>query len=148
MKRVRITTKISARPKEIMAKFNKELFLELCPPFVDIEVTQFDGIKLNDELHAIVSTCGSYQSWINIIVESQMGEQCCYFVDEAREMPAPFTYWRHLHEVKEIDKDHSLLTDEIIFKTSTPLTDYIMLVIIYCLMYFRKPIYMDKLNNE
>lgn len=147
MKSLKVKTKVFGQPKEIMSKFTQDLLLDLTPPFMDIEITQFDGNKKDDEIHIVASILGSYQSWVNIIKEAKETEDEVYFVDEAKEMPSPFTYWRHTHKVKRLNDTHSEIIDEVIFDTQNSILDLIMYPIVYSLMYYRKPIYMDKFNE-
>ena len=148
MKRILIKTKVNGCPKAIMKEFTKELLLKLTPPFIEVELTRYDGNKLNDEIHIISSVFGNYQSWVNYISDYHESENLIYFTDKAREMPFPLTHWEHTHKVQKLDEEKSYIIDDIRYDTGSALTNYLVYPLFYALMYYRKPIYMDTFNGE
>ncbi len=148
MKRINIRTKVHGSPREILKKFKKELLIKLTPPFVKIEITQFDGCEKGGEVHIVSSVLGNYQSWVNIIVDSFDSDEECYFVDQAREMPFPFTYWNHTHKIRRVSDEKSYIQDHIVYKCSHPVLELAVYPVVYFLMYYRKPIYLDTFNEK
>ncbi|WP_034721496.1 hypothetical protein [Bacteriovorax sp. DB6_IX] len=148
MKRILIKTKVYGRPSEIMKGFTKDLLLKLTPPMISVELTRYDGNKLNDEIHIVSSIFGSYQSWVNFISDTHESEKLIYFTDTAREMPSPLTSWEHKHKVQMLDDKYSYIIDDIRYDTGSKLMNNLIYPLLYAFMYYRKPIYMDTFNEQ
>jgi len=148
MKSFKINTKVHGQAKEIFDRFDRELLIKTTPPLVNLEVNRFDGTKIGDEAHVVCSIFGTYQYWINRVVDNQQKEGEVYFVDKAIEMPEPFTYWKHTHKITQV-KDHTcLITDEIVYSTHNKILNLMIFPIIYFIFYYRRPIYMDTFSDD
>lgn len=148
IKIINIRTKVYGTPRGILAKFTLELLLKLTPPLINVEVNQFDGNKKNSEVHIISSLFGNYQNWKNLITEDFESDDECYFVDEAIEMPFPFTSWIHTHKIRRIDEKRSYIQDHIKYSCQYKFLESIIYPAIFALMYYRKPIYIDTFNEH
>lgn len=148
MKIINLKTKVYGKPKEILAKFTKDLLEKLTPPLINLEITQFDGTKKNGEVHIVASCLGNYQNWKNTITDHFESDHECYFTDVANEMPFPFIYWEHTHKIHQINETQSYIQDHIKYKCVNKIAEMAMYPVVYALMYYRKPIYMDSFKKD
>jgi ligand-binding SRPBCC domain-containing protein len=148
MKNVKIKTRVKGQPKEILKRFTQELFLKTCPPLMTLEINRYDGNNLNDEIHLVSSFLGQYQFWLTRIVDRQIKEHRAYFTDKAVEMPFPFTYWKHVHAVEKIDDEYCYIIDDITYSCSNKLLTLTSYPIVYFMMFYRRPIYVDYFNEN
>jgi len=122
--------------------------MKLTPPLIEVELTRYDGNKLDDEIHIVSSIFGSYQSWVNYISDFHESDKLIYFTDTAREMPFPLVHWEHTHKIHQLDEEMSYIIDDIRYDTGNKITNNLIYPLLYALMYYRKPIYMDTFNGE
>ena len=148
MKRIKLKTKVKGSPEEILKSFNEELFMKLNPPFIDVELTQFDGSHKDNEIKLTTNFLGYYQYWHNKVIDRFDSEHEAYFIDEGIEMPFPITSWSHKHKVIKVDEEHSYIVDDIEFKCSHFLLEFFVYPAIFITMFYRKPIYVDTFSHE
>lgn len=122
--------------------------LKLTPPFINVEISQYEGNKKDSQVHIISSILGNYQNWKNIITESFDSDDECYFVDEAVEMPFPFTTWIHTHKIRRISENRSYIQDHIKFSCKYKFLESLVYPMVFAIMYYRKPIYIDTFTNN
>ena len=145
--KILIKTKVKGLPKEILSKFNDELFLKLKPPFVDLKLNRFDGCQKGDEVHlSIYPPLIGEQKWISLITSNISKDDYCDFIDEGIVLPKPLTYWHHHHKIVKLNKNYSYIIDEINFKSSNKLLDYLLYVPLWLQFFYRKPIYKKVFN--
>lgn len=135
-------------PREVFKFFNKDLFLELNPPFINIELHQFDGVAKGDILSLTTSILGYYQTWKNEIIDEYHDDDEVYFIDEAQEMPFPFTSWKHIHKIKRVDNQYSYVIDDIYYQCDNFIFEVIVYPVVWLTMLYRKPIYLDKFRQD
>lgn len=147
MKRILIKTKVRGTPKEIINSFNKDLLLKVTPPLINVEITQYDGHSIGDEIHIISSLFGNYQSWVNTVIDAHETENLIYFTDKAKEMPFPITSWEHTHKIQKLDDTFCYIIDDIKYDTGSTFSNAFIYPLLYACLYYRKPIYMDTFNG-
>ena len=116
-------TKIDNNFEIIKKHFNRDLFLALKPPGVNIELERFDGCTKGDEVHLKIQSPVLTQHWISHITSNSSTPDEWSFVDEGFELPWPLKYWKHIHVVKKLNENQSLIIDDITFSSSSFIFD-------------------------
>ncbi len=147
MKRIKIKTKVKGCPTKIIRHFDEELFMKLNPPFIKVELNQFDGCKKDSDLKLTTNFLGLYQYWHNKVIDRFDSDNLVYFIDEGVEMPFPITKWIHKHKIVKIDDQNSYIVDDIEYICSNPIFEFFSYPAIFITMFYRKPIYVDVFNN-
>ena len=137
--RFTIRTNINKSYKLVFQHFNLELFKALKPPFMPLEVSQFDGSKTGDLVKLKVGPLK--QDWVSEIVEDFENEHEIGFIDVGTTLPAPFKQWRHCHRIININENHCVISDEIEYHSSNYLLDIILLLPMYLQFLSRVPQY-------
>lgn len=148
MKSLVINTIVNASIEEILEGFNAKTMQEATPPFINLEVSRFDGNKVADQTHLITSILGHYQSWIIEVTQTKKLQNGLIIRTEGMELPFPFEMWIHTYHMKELGDGKTKITDNIKYKTQNFLFDLLIYPLIYFTMYYRKPVLMDKYNKE
>lgn len=113
-------TKINKSLLEIKSKFNVDLFKALKPPMVNLLVERFDGCSVNDEVHLDLGSFGLKQKWVSVITAENITENEWSFIDEGKVLPWPLASWKHHHRVIQLNKDTSLVVDDINYQCTYP----------------------------
>jgi ligand-binding SRPBCC domain-containing protein len=108
-------TPIEKKPDVIIKNFNKDLFLALRPPGIKLSVEKFDGCKTGDEVHLKIKSFLMTQTWVSKITQDKLDSNEWSFVDEGVKLPWPLKSWKHIHSVKRVDQNNSLIVDDINF---------------------------------
>lgn len=137
---IKISTKVNQSLLNVWEGFNLELFSKLAPPFPPVEVKEFGGCLKGDKVHLELNFLLFKQDWISDIVEQNRTESEIYFIDEGTKLPFFLSYWQHRHRMVK-DGEHTIIIDDITFKTPTILTDYLFYPLMYLQFLYRKPIY-------
>lgn len=135
-----LKTKVKGNYKEIMQRFDRELFLALAPPFPKIELVNFTGSKKGDKVH-IKFLAPVNSEWVSDITADHEDENESYFIDEGTTLPWPLKFWKHKHIVRKIDESHSEIIDDITFKGVNGLISLFIYPALYIGFGMRKPIY-------
>lgn len=148
MKNFVLKTRIDHKtPQELLALFNKDLFIALKPPLINLNVERFDGCKTGHEIHLKMDVFGVLnQSWISVITDHSESFEECYFVDEGKLLPPPLKYWRHRHLLVRINDQASYVVDDITYSTGNHFLDTIIYPALYAMFSFRIPIYKKQLS--
>ena len=140
MMTIHIRTLVDGHYREVMHRFDRQLFEALLPPLANVEIKSFTGSKTGDivhlQFHSPIKT-----EWISDITDHGEDEQTSFFVDEGTKLPFPLAYWRHKHIVQKVDDDHSCIIDEISYKASNRLLTWLIYPALYLSFYPRKKIY-------
>lgn len=144
--RVLIETPIPKNFREVFSQFNRELFVKLKPPFINLVVERFDGCKKGHEVHLSISSGFSTNKWISLITDFHEDENEIYFIDKGTLIPPPIKTWTHKHSIKKISENECLVIDDIEFSTGNTLTDKIIYPALYAMFLLRKPIYKRELS--
>ncbi len=148
MKNIVITTTVNTHVEKILSSFSKETMQEATPPFINLEVTRFDGNDKGDRTQLITSICGHYQSWAIEVKTKKVYEDRTIIITEGVELPFPFTSWFHTYHLKKVSTNKTKIYDNIKYSTGNFIFDLLMYPIVYLVMYYRKPVLMDKYNKE
>ncbi|MFT4665971.1 MAG: ligand-binding SRPBCC domain-containing protein [Polaribacter sp.] len=123
--KIKFQTKVKGNYKEVMERFDLDLFEALKPKFGKMEVKEFTGSKKGDRVH-IQFISPVKTEWISLITEDGLNEQEAYFIDEGHQLPWPLSYWKHKHIVRKIDEDSCLIVDDITFEAGSGLLSFLL----------------------
>ena len=115
--RMLLKTPVRGNYKKVFAGFDQSLLLKLTPPGMKMKLTHSDPSD-----------------------DYELGAQECHFVDTGRIMPFPIRFWRHNHRVQK-DGENALILDDIEYKCSFFLLDWLLYPILWLQFKYRKPIY-------
>ena len=139
--RIYIATEVEENYKAVFSRFDKELFLALKPPLIQLNLTRFDGCLVGDKVELTLGMLGIHQLWTALIVDQKETAEEIYFVDEGQQIPPPIKKWRHRHVIKKLAERKTLIVDDIEFSTGYKLLDVLMFPIMYLQFWYRKPVY-------
>lgn len=138
--RIVIKTRVAGHHKDIMQRFDRDLFEALAPKVGKMEIVTFTGSKKGDKVHIrFISPIKA--DWTSLITEDYSDEQQSYFVDEGDVLPFPLSYWKHRHIVERIDDKNSYIIDDIEYKAQNPLLTLFFYPILYFSFLPRRSIY-------
>ncbi|MDW8203875.1 MAG: hypothetical protein RMJ87_02495 [Cytophagales bacterium] len=123
------------------ANFNKNLFQALSPPFPPVRLLRFDGSLKDDEVHLQLDFFVFKQMWISKISEQETTPEQISFVDEGIQLPFFLSYWRHKHVLQALPNGGTRISDEVTFKSSIKMIEYVLFPVLYLQFLYRKPIY-------
>ncbi|NBX76892.1 MAG: hypothetical protein EBQ92_10095 [Proteobacteria bacterium] len=126
MMRLYFEAEVKSPVLDVKKRFNQELFLKLKPPFMSLELERFDGCERGDEVHLKMGLPGFLQNWVSHITDSSQTESAWEFIDEGKELPHPFTYWKHIHRVEKINETSSRISDSINYRCQSPLLEKLL----------------------
>ncbi len=140
--RMLLKTPVRGNYKKVFAGFDQSLLLKLTPPGMKMKLTHSDPsdlpggkIKIQVTIFGLIK-----QEWENAFSDYELGAQECHFVDTGRIMPFPIRFWRHNHRVQK-DGENALILDDIEYKCSFFLLDWLLYPILWLQFKYRKPIY-------
>jgi ligand-binding SRPBCC domain-containing protein len=129
--RILFETQISLNYLKIKARFNRELFLFLKPPGVQLDLQRFDGCAPGDEVHLALNSFGIKQKWVSVMTAEKQDEKEWSFVDEGKLLPWPLINWKHHHRVLYLDDNSSKIIDDITFKCAYPWMEAMMYPVLW-----------------
>jgi ligand-binding SRPBCC domain-containing protein len=138
---LKLTTKVTQDFLSVKEGFNEKLFLSLNPPFPPVKLKEFGGCEKGDKVHLELDFIFFKQDWISEISFDNTSDSVFEFVDEGTNLPFFLKYWRHHHVVERINKDQSLIIDDIEFKSPFILMDFLLFPVLWLQFAYRKPIY-------
>ncbi len=139
--KIYIATEVEGNYKYVFSRFDKNLFLALKPPLIQLRLIRFDGCHTGDRVELKLGMFGIQQVWNALIVELQETEKEIYFVDEGQQIPPPIKQWRHKHSLIKMEEDKTLIVDDIEYATGLRLLDILIYPIMYLQFWYRKPVY-------
>ena len=142
---IRLQTKVNGNYKDIMRRFDRDLFEALKPKQAKMEIVEFTGSKKGDKVH-LRFLSPKKAEWVSHIVEDGINEQEAYFIDEGTTLPFPLTYWRHQHIVQKITEDTSYIIDDMTFRGSSFLISAFIYPGIFLGFYPRGKVYQNYFN--
>ncbi len=137
---IQLKTKVKGHYKDIMARFDRDLFEALAPGFPPMEIVEFSGSREGDKVHIRFGAPVNAE-WVSLITDHGVDESEAYFVDEGMKLPPPLSYWKHRHIVRKITEDTSCIIDDITFRGPNRLLTWLMYPGILLGFYPRKKIY-------
>jgi len=135
-----LRTKVNGHYREIMKRFDRQLFEALKPKMAAMEIVAFTGSKKGDRVH-IRFESPIKTEWISEITEDEINQEEAYFVDEGVQLPFPLKYWRHKHIVRKIDEQTSYIIDDINYEGPNALISFLMYPALYLGFAPRKKVY-------
>jgi ligand-binding SRPBCC domain-containing protein len=115
------------RPVEVIKEgFNRDLFLNLAPSLIPFQLKRFDGCVKGDEVHVEVGPGFFKQEWISLIASSETNASGWSFMDEGKVLPWPLKSWKHHHRVDKLSPSESLIVDDIHYRTSSVVLDFLI----------------------
>lgn len=138
--KIRIETPVTQDYRTVFAGFTKDLFVELTPPGIPVELLRFDGSRKGDEVHLLLKFPGFPQKWVSEITQDECTDDECYFIDEGRELPFFLKQWRHVHRIVR-EGDGARIIDDIEFRVPIPGMQLGVYPALYQQFRARRPIY-------
>lgn len=116
MPRLVLRTRVRGNPRDIISRFDRELFNYLLPPKWIARVNTFEGSKPGDRVK--VEFLFPYKARMDVeIFSEQITDNECWFTDEGHKLPFGLKYWRHKHRFMA-DGGCCIISDEIEFRAS------------------------------
>jgi len=137
---IQLKTKVDGNYKDIMKRFDRQLFEALKPKYGKMEIVKFTGSKKGDLVH-LRFLSPIKMEWISEITADGEDEKESYFIDEGVKLPFPLSYWHHKHIVQKITEDTSYIIDDMTFKGPNFLVTLFLYPALYFAFYPRKSIY-------
>lgn len=145
--RLSLRTPVSGYYKSVMKQFDRDLFEALSPPVGKIEVVSFTGSKTGDRVH-LRFLQPIKAEWISIITDHGESDGEMYFVDQGKKLPPGLTFWRHTHTVRKIDENHSLIIDQMEYKSYFYLLSLLLYPFLFFTFYPRKKQYISYFRSK
>lgn len=147
--RIVIKTPVRGHYRAVMGHFTRELFEQLSPPGAKVDLIRFDGSRRGDVVHIRLKLLGLIeQDWISEITEDITTPDQAWFVDEGRTLPFFLSQWQHRHVVEKVDPEHSIIVDDIRFRSPFRLIDFLLYPVMYAQFAYRRPIYRRFFGSE
>lgn len=137
---VKISTAVQGHYRDVIARFDLQLFEALAPKQGKIEIVEFTGSQRGDRVH-IRFLSPIKADWVSLITEHGATDTEAYFVDEGAQLPYPLKYWRHRHIVRKLTETTSCIIDDITFKGPNRLFTLLLYPAIWLGFYPRKRVY-------
>lgn len=137
---IRLTTQVNGNYKEIMRRFDRQLFEALKPKQGEMEIVEFTGSQTGDRVHLRFNSPVKME-WISDITEHGEDEERAFFIDEGIQLPFPLAYWRHQHIVEKITENTSYIIDDITYRAVNSLLTPVLYPALYAAFYPRKKVY-------
>ena len=125
-----IKTPVTGNYKDVMSKFDLDLFEFLKPKGAKMEVVKFTGSETGDTVH-IRFTSPIKADWISDIVDHGIDDDEAFFLDVGSTLPWPIKKWKHRHVVKNVGTNESVIEDQIEYKTSNVILDALIRPFMY-----------------
>lgn len=138
---LKFSTEVRSSLREVKVGFNRDLFLQLKPFFLKLELDRFDGCERGNEVHLRTGVPGFLQPWISHIVEDSFTENSWSFVDVGASLPFPLRKWKHRHEVRVTASGTSKILDQIEYSSGSRLLDVMLYAPLWVVFAGRAPIY-------
>jgi ligand-binding SRPBCC domain-containing protein len=144
----KMTTLIDNHFQAVWLKFNRQLFENLKPSFLSLNVVRFDGCRQGDTFDLKIGIFGQWIEWKGKISKHAELTSECYFIDEGLVLPRPLTFWQHKHRIVKSGVDKSFVIDEVEYKTNSIFLDYFIYPGILIGFFLRKPYYRKLLGAK
>ena len=115
--RIHIRTRVPGYYKDVLAKFERELFEALVPGHTPVDLVRFDGSHRGDKVHLRLKMFYLFwQDWISEITDEGENDEKVWFTDQGIKLPFFLSQWTH-HHVVENAGEESIIIDDIEFKS-------------------------------
>ncbi|MEZ4883418.1 MAG: hypothetical protein R3E32_01685 [Chitinophagales bacterium] len=132
-----IKTTVQQDYQNVFVGFDRKLFLALNPPLMPLKLLRFDGCKTGDEVHLQLAFG---MKWISLVTDFQERGDEIFFIDEGVQLPFFLSNWRHKHRIIK-NKTGSILIDDITYRSSSKIMDYLLYPVLWLQFKYRSPIY-------
>lgn len=140
--RIIIKTEVEQDYKTVFARFDKDLFLALKPPFLPLTLRQFDGSMKGDEVKIRLGKGFLSQDWDALIIDQQENDTEIFFIDKGTKLPFFLKTWQHKHRIINLKSHNSEIIDDIHYTTPLgKIMDIVFYPILYIQFWIRKPVY-------
>jgi ligand-binding SRPBCC domain-containing protein len=119
--RILLKSRVSGNYLEVGKSFDRNLFEFLLPP--GAKVQRFDGSRKGDIVH-LAFTFPFKAEWVSEIIEDNITDRECFFIDKGTKLPFGIRSWIHKHRIVK-DDNHSIIEDDIEFSTGNRLLDLV-----------------------
>ncbi len=140
--RLKFKTEVNSSLEQVKSGFNRDLFLQLKPPFLQVILDRFDGCEPGNEVHLRTGSPGFLQTWVSLITEAGVTADAWFFVDEGKQLPFPLRNWKHRHEFRRTAKGNSEILDEIEYSSGSRLLDLVLYVPLWFVFSGRDSVYL------
>ncbi len=123
---LKFKTEVSSSLEQVKQGFDRNLFLQLKPPLIQLALDRFDGCEVGHEIHLRVGLPGLLQTWVSRITFHQFAQDSWSFVDEGGPLPFPLKKWRHHHGVRSKPSGGSEITDDITYSSGNRILDLVL----------------------
>ena len=134
-------TEVSASLEQVKNGFDRNLFLKLKPPVLQLHLDRFDGCQVGNEVHLRTGIPGLLQTWVSLITEEELTSELWFFIDEGKQLPFPLKRWKHRHEVRRTPAGTSEIRDEIEYSSGNRLLDWMLYPSLWWVFSGRCPVY-------
>jgi len=138
--KLKLSTAVELPYLKVKEAFNESLFMKLSPPFPPVRLLRFDGCQKGDVVSLKLNFIFFSQEWESRITDDATDQEKFYFIDEGTKLPFFLKFWKHRHIIQK-QGEHSVIIDDITFKTPFKLFDYLLYPALYGQFLYRKPIY-------
>jgi len=145
--RIVLKTKVKGNHRNIIKRFDRDLFMALAPKLAKINLKEFTGSEKGDKVH-IEFLSPIKTNWISEIIDHAYEDNRSYFVDKGVVLPFPLRFWEHHHIIEQIDEDHVHIIDDIRFKSLNVIFTLFMYPAILVGFLPRKKIYKRYFNSK
>ena len=128
--RFKIKSKVRGHYRDVMQRFDRQLFEYLLPEFGDVELVEFGGSVKGARVHIQFKSPVS-ATWISDIIEDGVNEDEAWFVDVGTILPFGLRYWKHRHSVRRISEDECEIIDDISYRFGNGFLSSIMFPAMY-----------------
>ena len=132
-----IKTEVQQDYQSVFMGFDRKLFLALNPPLMPLKLLRFDGCKTGDEVHLELAFG---LKWVSLVTDFQEREDEIFFIDQGVQLPFFLTHWRHKHRIIK-NGTGSILIDDIIYRSSSKIMDYLLYPFLWTQFKYRSPVY-------
>lgn len=131
----------------VVSQIGREMFVALNPPWSTMELLQFDGTKVSDEVHLDLKLGFTSVPWVSKIVQSVLTDKEFNFIDIGVKMLPGMKSWHHHHIFRKVDENKTLIIDDVNFKSGNYFLDLFYRNIIMLQFYYRKYAYSNFLKS-
>ena len=138
--RFTITSKVRGNYRNVMQRFDRQLFEYLLPKGADVELVEFGGSVTGARVH-IEFRSPIRATWISEITEDGINDFEAWFVDKGTTLPFGLKHWHHRHIVRKVTDSASEIIDDISYQCANSALSLLMYPVLYFGFLPRKGLY-------
>ena len=144
--RFKIKATVKGNYRDVMKRFDRDLFEYLLPKGADVELVEFGGSVEGARVHIQFNSPIS-ATWISEITEDGENDLETWFVDKGVVLPFGLRYWHHRHIVRRVSETESEIIDDIQFRCANGILTLLYFPFLYFGFYPRKRQYKRYFGN-